>query len=223
MEFLRLFCIRHGQTVTNQGYVFNGWTDVELSEEGKRQLNEAVAALKGLTFDAIYSSDLIRAVYGGKALAAQAGLNLIEEKQFRELHFGDCEGLPFAKIQELYPALAEELIAPEGKDFKFPNGETAGFFRQRVGEALKALRERHPSGMVALFSHAGVGRAILAALLGLSDPQMWSFEQDHGCLNLLDIYPNGAVRVRVVNGYLGPNGYHQKGPGFERLGVPVNL
>jgi broad specificity phosphatase PhoE len=81
------------------------------------------------------------------------------------------------------------------------------------------LRERHPTGRVALFSHAGVGRAILANLMNLDYNQMWTFEQDYACLNLIDIYPNGALRIRLVNGYLGPAGYHQAGNGFQRLAV----
>ncbi|MDR1657209.1 MAG: histidine phosphatase family protein [Deltaproteobacteria bacterium] len=218
MDFLRLFCIRHGQTLATPN-IFNGWTDVDLSEEGKRQLEESVAALKGLVFDAVYSSDLKRAVYGGRLLAQQAGLELEKTEKFRELNFGDCEGLTFGKIKELFPTLAEELAAPKGTDFQFPNGETTGNFRRRISEALKELMARHPSGRVALFSHSGVGRAILAETLGLTEHQMWSFEQDHASLNLLDIYPNGGLRIRVVNGFLGPLGYHQSGPGYQRLTV----
>jgi broad specificity phosphatase PhoE len=74
MPFLRLFFLRHGQTVAHGKLAFNGWTDVDLTDEGRRQLDEAALALRGLGIDAVYSSDLKRAVYGGTALAGELGL-----------------------------------------------------------------------------------------------------------------------------------------------------
>jgi broad specificity phosphatase PhoE len=217
MSYLRLYCVRHGQTAAASGAVFNGWTDVELSDLGRSQLDEAVAALKGLRFDAVWSSDLRRAVYGARALAAQAGAEHVVEAEFRELNFGYCEGLPFDEIAKRHPELAGALAAPKGSDFVFPGGESSSSFRERIRGALRKLVERHPEGKVALFSHAGVGRAILANVLDLGYHQMWALQQDHASLNVIDIYPNGGLRVMLMNGYLGPQGYHGAGPGFERL------
>ncbi|MDR2455001.1 MAG: histidine phosphatase family protein [Deltaproteobacteria bacterium] len=217
MSYLRLFCIRHGQTTAASGSIFNGWTDVDLSETGRRQLDQAASALKGLRFDAVWSSDLRRAVYGAKALAAQIGVELVITEEFRELNFGICEGLPFDEIAKRHPELAERLSAPMGSDFVFPGGESASSFRDRIRGALANLIERHPQGRVALFSHAGVGRAILANILEMDYGQMWSLQQDHASLNVIDFFPNGGLRIMLVNGYLGPEGYYQSGPGFERL------
>ena len=219
MDFLRLFCVRHGQTVTHTGYVFNGWTDVDLSDEGRRQLDEAVTALGDLPFEAVWSSDLRRAVYGARALAAKVGVEPVIAPEFRELNFGDCEALPFKEIQARHPELAKDLSSPVGSDFVFPNGESARGFRERIRLALDGLREKHPTGRVALFSHAGVGRAILANLLSLDYNQMWCLEQDYAALNVIDVYPGGGLRIRLVNGFLGPDGYHRTGPGFNRLVV----
>ena len=216
MSYLRLFCVRHGQTMAS-GVIFNGWQDVDLSELGRQQIDEAVDVLKDFHFDAVWASDLRRAAYGAKALAAKAGLEPVITSEFRELNFGICEGLPFSDIAKNHPELAEALAAPMGTDFVFPGGESAGGFRERIKGALGKLREKHPTGNVALFSHAGVGRAILANLLGLGYPEMWALQQDHAALNVIDLFPEGGLRVLLVNGYLGPGGYHSPGMGFERL------
>ncbi|MDR2141668.1 MAG: histidine phosphatase family protein [Deltaproteobacteria bacterium] len=216
MSFLRLFFIRHGQTENFGSYPFNGWTDVQLTDEGRRQLDQTVQALRGVPLTAVYSSDLSRAAYGGLALARELGLSLKAEKDFREIFFGKLEGLTWSVIQEKYPDLAERISHP-GADVTFPGGESASQFRARVEGALARLLKDHPVGQVALVAHAGVNRAILAGLLGLSLAAMWSITQDFACLNVVDIYPEGGAQVRLVNAYAGPEGYYQGGPGFERI------
>ncbi|MDR1297301.1 MAG: histidine phosphatase family protein [Deltaproteobacteria bacterium] len=217
MKYLRLLMLRHGQTVESLNYTFNGWTDVELAPEGRAQLDEAAAALRGLRLDAVYSSDLKRAVYGGEALARDRGLKLTVEPRFREVNFGLCEGLRFPEIKTRWPELAEDILRPEGGNFLFPEGEGAAVFRKRINDALTELVSRHPGGAVALVSHAGVGRAVLADVLHLSNALMWSLTQDFACLNVVDFQEDGGVRVKLINGFLGPKGYHQEGPGFDRL------
>jgi broad specificity phosphatase PhoE len=222
MSFLRLYCLRHGETVDSAKYVFNGWRDVDLTPEGRRQLDEAASALKGLRIDAVYSSDLKRAVYGGRAVAGTAGLELQIEPEFREVNFGLCEGLRFREIKERFPELADDILRPDGGEFLFPEGEGAQVFRARIEKALAKIRERHPTGVVALVSHAGVGRAILANALNLTNTEMWTLTQDFACLNVIDYHDQAGIRIKLVNGYLGPKGYHQEGPGFERLAENVD-
>jgi broad specificity phosphatase PhoE len=217
MSFLRLYFLRHGQTVNYQNYNFNGWTDVDLTDEGRRQLDEAALALKGQRIDAVYSSDLKRALYGGEALSRQLGQELQIEPAFREVNFGLCEGLPFKMIKEKFPELADNILRPEDGEFQFPEGEGAGIFRDRISQALSQLRNKHQEGCVALVCHAGVCRAILADALNLTNTDMWKMDQDFASLNVIDYYQSGGLRVKLVNGYLGPNGYHQIGPGYNRL------
>ncbi|MDR1486997.1 MAG: histidine phosphatase family protein [Deltaproteobacteria bacterium] len=221
MAFLRFYCVRHGETINYYNYTFNGWTDVALSEKGRLQLEEAVEAIKDLKFDAIYSSDLQRASYGAKVLSNWTKVEHTQLEGFREMNFGDCEGMPYKKIVEVFPQIADDIVKPQNGDFTFPNGESATSFRERIDKHLSALLAKHPTGQIILFSHSGVMRAILASLLSLSNYAMWAFEQDFASLNVLDVHQGGGLNVRLVNGYLGPSGYRQSGPGFERLKVPA--
>jgi broad specificity phosphatase PhoE len=206
MDFLRLFVVRHGDTAAT-GDIFNGWTDVALSELGRSQLDEAAETLSALDFELIVSSDLQRAAYGAQRLAALKGVEALIDPGFREMNFGDCETLGFKEIQARFPELAKDLAAPRGSDFVFPGGESAKTFRERISKALAGLRQRLPTGRAALFAHSGVGRAILAEALSLGYDEMWAVQQDHAGLSVLDLYPSGALRVLLVNGYLGPGGY----------------
>jgi broad specificity phosphatase PhoE len=190
---------------------------VELSDLGREQLDHAVKALKGQPIDAVYSSDLKRAMYGGNSLAKELGQELRLEPNFREVNFGECERLTFPMIKEKFPELASYILYPESGKFQFPGGESADTFRERIRGALASLRERHAEGCVALFCHSGVCRVLLAEALNLSNIEMWNFDIDFASLNVIDFFAGGAIRVKLVNGYLGPNGYNQPGPGFDRL------
>ena len=60
----RLVLLRHGESVWNLTNRFTGWTDVDLSENGKAEARKAGALLKKyeFSFDRAYTSVLKRAV-----------------------------------------------------------------------------------------------------------------------------------------------------------------
>ncbi|MDR2460283.1 MAG: histidine phosphatase family protein [Deltaproteobacteria bacterium] len=218
MNYLRLYLLRHGQTENFEKRLFNGWTDVPLSELGRHQLDVSVAALQDINFTAIYSSDLSRALYGAKQLAEKRGLDLIVSQDWREMNFGDCEGLSFGEIQDKFPELASRIMRPiGGEEINFPGGESDKTFTARVAKTLASLCETHETGVVCLVSHAGVARAVLSEFMHLSVRDMWSITQSFAGLHVMDIFPDGTYILKVLNAYLGPEGYYQKGPGWEFL------
>ena len=56
-----LILIRHGQSVWNASNRFTGWTDVDLSDKGVIEAQEAGRQLSETRIDVIHTSDLIRA------------------------------------------------------------------------------------------------------------------------------------------------------------------
>jgi broad specificity phosphatase PhoE len=57
----QLCLVRHGQTDWNLEGRYQGQSDVSLNENGHTQAKSLTEQLKGQTFAAIYSSDLMRA------------------------------------------------------------------------------------------------------------------------------------------------------------------
>ena len=57
----KLVLLRHGQSVWNAANKFTGWTDVDLSEKGVEEANNAGKELANVKFDIVYTSDLKRA------------------------------------------------------------------------------------------------------------------------------------------------------------------
>ena len=60
----KLVLCRHGQSDWNLKNLFTGWTDVDLTEQGIREANDAGRLLKelGYEFDIAYTSVLKRAI-----------------------------------------------------------------------------------------------------------------------------------------------------------------
>lgn len=217
---LRLFFIRHGQTENFENPPFNGWCDAQLTPLGQQQLDQMAAGLADIPFEAVYSSDLSRAVYGGQRLAELTGCRLIKDPQWREMSFGLWEGLNYQQIIQKDSDLINQIFSHGGCDVPFPGGgeSTVGFTR-RVNDALKGLLKEHGGGgRVALVAHGGICKAIWGHLLKLTPEVAWQFiRQDFAAVNVADIYPDGYCVAHLINGYLGPEGYHKSGPGFERL------
>ena len=219
---LRLFFVRHGQTENFETPPFNGWRDAPLTEFGRLQLDQVAEALAAVPFTAVYASDLSRAVYGGRRLAEKRGLDLITDPQWREMSFGRWEGLNYGQIAAEDQALIRRLFSPggEGADEPFPGGgeSSAGFYR-RVAGALEGLRNAHPQGgRVALVAHGGVCKMLWALILKIPPHLAWSvIQQDFAAVNVADLYPGGRAIAHLVNGYVGPEGYYQAGPGLARL------
>jgi alpha-ribazole phosphatase/probable phosphoglycerate mutase len=48
--------------------------------------------------------------------------------------------------------------------------------------------------------HGGVNRVILLDVIGAPLDRLFHIEQDFGCLNVIDYYPDGASVVALLNG-----------------------
>ncbi|MEI6054015.1 MAG: histidine phosphatase family protein [Candidatus Saccharibacteria bacterium] len=59
MNNIKLICIRHGETIHNSKNITQGWYQSELSEVGKKQVQECVDSINEVP-QAIFYSDLLR-------------------------------------------------------------------------------------------------------------------------------------------------------------------
>jgi alpha-ribazole phosphatase/probable phosphoglycerate mutase len=194
--------LRHGQVADGHTHLYHGNNDIELSPQGVRQLEEAAAQLKQVELAGVYASDLSRAAKGAAIICRGRGIEPRTYPEFREIHFGLWEGLSFQEIAEKYP---DDLQArfKDLPNFRIPGGESLTDLKARALPALKALIEQHHEQAFLLVAHAGINRVILSEALGLSLQNLFRLDQNYGCLNIIDYFPDMAV-VRMVNG--GVNG-----------------
>ncbi|UCG65149.1 MAG: histidine phosphatase family protein, partial [Deltaproteobacteria bacterium] len=53
---------------------------------------------------------------------------------------------------------------------------------------------------ILILGHKGVNRVILCHILDMDLSKVFSFEQDYGCLNIIDFFPDNTKIVKLING-----------------------
>ena len=98
MGVMKLVLLRHGESIWNKENKFTGWTDVDLSDKGKREAGEAGKLFKeeGFTFDVAYTSVLKRAIRTLWSVLDEMDLMWIpvyRSWRLNERHYGGLQGL----------------------------------------------------------------------------------------------------------------------------------
>ena len=94
----KIVLLRHGESIWNKENLFTGWTDVDLSEQGKAETKRAGELLKaeGFTFDVAFTSVLTRAQHTLDLILTelgQTGLPTKKDLALNERDYGDLSGL----------------------------------------------------------------------------------------------------------------------------------
>jgi alpha-ribazole phosphatase len=198
----RLYLVRHGQVADGHTHRYHGNNDIGLSPQGVRQLEQLAAQLAAVHLAGIYASDLTRALSGAEIISRGREVAPQAVPEFREVHFGAWEGLSFTEIAERYPQELEARFR-DLTSFRIPGGESLTDVRNRALPKLGSLIRQHTEQAFIVVAHAGVNRVILSEALGLSLDHLFRLDQNYGCLNIIDYFPDMAV-VRLING--GVNG-----------------
>lgn len=104
---MKLILLRHGESVWNKENRFTGWTDVDLSETGVTEANEAGKILRenGIDFDICFTSYLRRAIHTLNYVLAQTEnehLPVVKTWKLNERHYGALQGLNKADTAQKY-------------------------------------------------------------------------------------------------------------------------
>lgn len=156
-----LYFIRHGESVTNQTRRFAGQLDVPLTETGFAQAERVADFFNDIPLDAIYSSDLCRAMDTVRPTAARQGLTVIPQVGLREVCAGEWEGLPFEELPKRYPEAFRVWQENIGAA-RCTGGESLEEAAARADAAARRIAEKHPNGVVAAATHGGILRALIS-------------------------------------------------------------
>lgn len=206
----RLIVIRHGFSESNAVRRFTGQADIPLSAVGREQAARVADYLcANEHIDAIYASDLCRAVDTVAPTAARLGLSVCPEPAFRETDVGRWTGRIYEEVEEN----DRELMARHkaDPDVPCPDGECNRQVFDRVCAAVHRIARQHPDQTVVIATHAMPARCIEALSTGHTVEQI----REHR------VAPNASIRIYTYeNGQLcstGPNIVsHLERPG-ERL------
>lgn len=188
----RLLLVRHGLTDHNIDRRVAGYTNVDLNEEGFRQVEKLNKRLADEKIDAVYSSDLQRAVDTAKGAVSGRDIEITTCYELREMNFGEAEEMTFAELNEKYPDLARSVMNVD-TGVSFPGGESFADFVERVQAFLKTLEKFNEDHTVLIVSHGATLKVIVCELLGI-DPNHWyQMGIDNASLSIINTYRHRTI------------------------------
>lgn len=153
---------RHGESDWNVEQRWQGHADRPLTDRGRAQAEELARRLDTHLLDAVYSSDLRRALDTARAVASRRALTVTARRDLREVDCGSWSGRLHTEIE---PAALERWKAGEKA---WSGGESYAEMGVRLVSAVLAVASGHPGERVLVVSHGAAIRGVLAAASGLS-------------------------------------------------------
>jgi broad specificity phosphatase PhoE len=197
----RVYLMRHGEVSYRRPdgrTVFS--PQVELTEEGVEQARQMHELLADVPFDLGAHTGLTRTHQTAALVLEEQKIQIEEINALREIEAGSIGHLSDECIDAEFTYGLERAAEPGAA---FPGGESFADFQQRIVPAFETFLRRPDWTTALLVGHGGTNAVILAwvtrgGLAGLS-----AFEQDAGCVNIIDadIVDGEIVRrmIRAVN------------------------
>tara|TARA_Y100000768_G_scaffold192140_1_gene144068 strand:- start:1272 stop:1871 length:600 start_codon:yes stop_codon:yes gene_type:complete len=181
----KLILIRHGQSVWNAANRFTGWTDVELSEVGVSEAEEAGRSLSSQRIDVVHTSDLIRAQRTAEIIMslneASEGYSTKFDWRLNERNYGSLQGLNKAETAEKFGAeqvhiwrRSFDVAPPDGESLEMTAERTIPYFEEEI---LPDLQEGRG---VLVSAHGNSLRSIVMHIEGISPEEIVSLEIQTG-------------------------------------------
>ena len=209
---MHLYLARHGETEWNIEARVQGWGDSPLTATGTRQAEALADRMAEIKLTAVYSSDLGRAVHTARIVAKPHGLEPCEMSAFREMSWGDWEGLTWQQMETGWPdqwkafvQKGRDELADPSHDWEstthIPGGETIAQTAKRFYEGLDKVVARHTGAddCVLIVSHGGSLRLAFTHALALTATAHRRFHLDNSGLSRIDYPGDSPPRIRFIN------------------------
>lgn len=121
---MKIYFVRHGETVWNKEKKIQGQSDIPLNEYGRELGTITAEALKDIPFDIVYSSPLIRAKETAEILVKNRNLEILEDPRLVEMSFGEGEGESLPEIHAHPEMKLHNFIHNPGEYTPPAGGET---------------------------------------------------------------------------------------------------
>ncbi len=187
-----ILLMRHGETAWNRERRIMGDLDVPLSEEGRRQCEQAAALVEAFAATRIVSSPLARATESAGIVAARLGVPVATDGNLVEVRFGRWQGQTYEEVARdpLYLEFAADPVANAT-----PGGETVACVQKRGLEGLASIR----AGECVLFvTHGDIIRSILCHFLATPLGEYRRIRADNCGVSAVTV-SRGTPEVKFLN------------------------
>ena len=192
---MRLFLVRHGQSTGNLQAVYNGQTDVPLTELGREQAKAIRPILEKFSFDRVFSSDLNRAIETQRL--ALPNVEGVRTPLLRELDVGNIAGRDIAQVKEENPGW---VAIKDPTAYSSFGGESIQDVWDRIGQFFEML-EKDPCDNAIAFAHNGLIAVVISYLLRRQDIDRSALRSANCAIHVLE-YDGKCWRLLAWN-YMG--------------------
>lgn len=161
---MKLYVIRHGETLSNLSGVVSGRSDEGLTENGIKQAQELNTKLEKISFDAVYVSPMKRTIETANIIVPE--YQYVIDERIAERDLGSINNRTIDELWELplWNSLTEKRTA-EG-------AETFASGLERVEDFLASLKKQFSDkkdAKILLITHSFVSRCLWAIKQGVSE------------------------------------------------------
>lgn len=192
----RLYLLRHGHVAyyDADGKPLNPKL-AALTDRGREEARAAGRLLSAVPLDRVLCSGLARTRQTAELVAEPHGLAVEDHPAFLEIRAGRLAGVPKENREAAY-VYGFDAATEEGS---FAGGDAFAAVRDRVVSAIEALVLEPGWTHLALAAHDGVNRMLLSWACGAGLSALSAFEQDYGCINIIDVdVADGRVLRRLI-------------------------
>lgn len=195
---IKLFLIRHGQTLWNKEGRYQGDMDIGLTRVGFRQARLAAKYLSKVDFSNIYSSSLRRAIDTANIINKTRNLKIIARENLKEINFGKWEGMKFDQINMMFHDDYQNWLADPYNNCP-TGGESFKQVKERaVAEIDNIVNENEDGSSVAVVTHGGVILSLLVHWLQIPICRWKSIIQRQGAINIV-VIDKGFPYISAIN------------------------
>ncbi|MCR3954677.1 MAG: histidine phosphatase family protein [Gudongella sp.] len=162
---MRLYITRHGQTQWNTEGRLQGWMNSPLTPRGLKGAEQLRDELKGIDFDAIFTSDQYRAVKTAEIVAGDRDIEINKIMEFREIGFGQWEGMKLVDIKKKYAREFDNYMN-KPMEYKSYGGESIDQLFERVEKGLQIVVDSGFENAL-IVAHGVTIKALVTVLKGL--------------------------------------------------------
>ena len=188
-----IYFVRHGQTEENRDKVIQGHAQGTLSELGREQARKAAVRLQSTKFEAIFSSDLRRAVDTATEIAEYHESTVQKSPLLRERNAGDFQGKPRAELFAAREASGLEIV-----DYRPPNGESYADLQLNGKQFLEKHIDPSKTDNFLIVAHGGLIRMTIGMLLKMSPRACFELPQVNACVNIIRVQDNWSVTSSLI-------------------------
>ena len=188
---MKLTLIRHTRLQIETGICY-GQSDIDVAVSFFDEATQVKTKINNMVFDAVYTSPLQRCVKLAEILNIG---EIIQDNRLMELNFGNWEMQTWDDI----PRDNFDAWASDYANLSPPNGESFTQLQQRGILFLQMLLNTNTSGHVAIVTHGGMIRALIAHVLNMHLKGLFRFKIDYGSVTQLEFGDAEAGDIPNVN------------------------